>query len=87
LVQNDEDADLTTTKVDVAALNDLVLECYPYLHLPVAESPDPQDDDFWQKKAQTQYRLGAARKYALLQDVISTGAVALTPLEGISVSR
>lgn len=87
LVQNDEDVDLTTTKVGVAALNDLVLECYPYLHLPVAESPDPQDDEFWQKKAQTQYRLGAARKYALLQNAISTGAVAMIPLEGISVSR
>ena len=77
----------TASKTDAAALHDLVVECYPHLRIPVRGSPDPQDDEFVRKKSQLQYRLSAARNYVLLQEMISTGAVALIPIEGISATK
>jgi len=77
----------TASKTDAAALHDLVVECYPHLRMPVRGSPDPQDDEFVRKKSQLQYRLSAARNYVLLEETISTGAVALIPIEGISATK
>ncbi|KAK5042876.1 hypothetical protein LTR84_012420 [Exophiala bonariae] len=77
----------TASKTDTAALHDLVVECYPHLRMPVRGSPNPQDDEFVRKKSQLQYRLSAARNYVLLQETISTGAVALIPIEGISAAK
>ena len=74
-------------KADAAALDDLTEECYPSLHRPREGSPDPQDDEFMLKRGGLQYRLTMARHYALLQEVISVGSVALIPVEGFSASR
>ena len=74
-------------KADAAALDDLTEECYPSLHRPREGAPDPQDEEFMLKRGGLQYRLSMARHYALLQEIISVGSVALIPVEGFSASR